>query len=133
MWLNHISAILFFLIRAFKPCTFHIITDKCYFKFVVYLSHFCYPFTFFPSIDSIQLELSTANWHLPFTSIKITSCAVAAANCQHPLDRSSRWRAEMRHFVLCKNCQNTSLDSLIPSGADFMSQILVSPHIWKNH
>ena len=29
--------------------------------------------------------LSTANWHLPFTSARIKSCAAAADDLQHPL------------------------------------------------
>jgi len=34
------------------------------------------------------------------TSTRIKSCAIAAADFQHPPERSSGWRAEMRHSVL---------------------------------
>ena len=41
--------------------------------------------------------MPTTNEHLPSTCTRIESCAAAAANFQHPLGRSSRWKAEMKH------------------------------------
>ena len=46
------------------------------------------------------MPLSTTNWDLPPTSIRVKSCAAAAANLQQPPERSSGRRAEMRHSVL---------------------------------
>ena len=46
--------------------------------------------------------------------------------------KNSGWRAEVRHSVLWGNWQDRSSESQIFSGADFMSPILVSPHILKS-
>ena len=46
--------------------------------------------------------------------------------------KNSGKRAEMRHSVLWGNRQDRSSESQIFSGADFMSPILVSPHISKS-
>ena len=47
-----------------------------------------------------MLVLSNTNWQVPSTSARIKSCAAAAADFQYPPERSSGWRAEMRHPVL---------------------------------
>ena len=46
--------------------------------------------------------------------------------------KNSGKRAEMKHSVLWGNRQDRSSESQIFSGADFMSPILVSPHISKS-
>ena len=66
--------------------------------------------------------------HSTPTSTRVKSCAIVAA-ALHPL-RSIHVR-DQTWGSLCsgRNWQNRSSDSYIFSGADFMSPILVSPHI----
>ena len=42
-------------------------------------------FSFSNFLPAYCWGLSTANWHLPSTSMRIKSCAAVAANFQHPL------------------------------------------------
>ena len=73
---------------------------------------------------------STTNWHLPCVSTRTKSCAVGAADFQHPLkvEGAQKWGA----LCWCEGCgghwQNRSSDT---SGADFISPV-VSPHMEKS-
>jgi len=57
---------------------------------------------------------------LPSISARINSCAVA--DLQHTLKE----RTEIRHSVLPENWQDRSSDTLIFSGACFISPVLIS-------
>ena len=43
-------------------------------------------------------QVSTTDWHLPFTSTRIKSCAAAAADLQHPLEE---FKVKSRNEALC--------------------------------
>ena len=75
------------------------------------------------------LLVSTTNWHLPSTSIRIMSCAAAAAYLQVPLRRSLGWKAETRQSVLGGKTGRPGLPIHIFSEDNFMDPILISPHI----
>ena len=62
-------------------------------------------------------------------STRIKSRATAAADFRHSPAKSSGWRAELRHSQLWKSWQKRSSESQMFLGADFMSPVLVSPHI----
>ena len=51
----------------------------------------------------LSYSLWTTNWRLASNSLRIKSCVAAAAGFQYPPERSSEWRAEMRHCVLREN------------------------------
>ena len=56
---------------------------------------------------TLSSPLPTTNWPLPsFTRIK--SCAAAPAGFQYLPERSSGWRAEIRHSMLWENWQDRS-------------------------
>ena len=57
------------------------------------------------------MQIDTCYGHLSSTSAKLKSCAAAVADLQQPPERSSGWRAEMRHAILWENWQNKSSDS----------------------
>ena len=85
----------------------------------------------FPQSWACQPQVGTCHGHLPSTSLRTESCAAAAADFQHSL-KSSGWRGEMKHSVLREKLTGRSSDSYIFSGADFISPILVSHHIYKS-
>ena len=74
-----------------------------------------------------QLQIGTCLGHLPSTSTRIKSCAAVAAHLQHPLKES---RMESRNEALCVlgKLAGQVLKQIFV-GADFMSPILISPHI----
>ena len=74
--------------------------------------------------------MSAANWHLPSVSTRTKSCAVAAADFQHPLkvQGAQKWDALCWCRGYWGHWQNRSSDM---SGADFISPI-VSPHMEKS-
>ena len=75
-------------------------------------------------------RMSAANWHLPSVSTRTKSCAVAAADFQHPLkvQGAQKWDALCWCRGYWGHWQNRSSDM---SGADFISPI-VSPHMEKS-
>ena len=85
------------------------------------------------SVSSCQLQLDTCHWHVPSTSKRIKSCSAATAELQHPVKAVQSGRI---NEALCDQ-GNTSKDrfsdSQIFSGANFMSPILISPHIQKSN
>ena len=76
--------------------------------------------------------MSTENWHLWSTSIRIKSCTAVAADLQYPLKGVQH--GEQKKGTLCsgKHWQDRSSDGQIFSGANFMSPNLVSPHNYKS-
>ena len=47
-----------------------------------------------------QLQIGSCHWHLPSTSIRIKSCAAAAADFQDPLKGVQGGEKKMRNSVL---------------------------------
>ena len=73
-----------------------------------------------------DLATQQQHGHLPSASIRIKSCAAAAADFQHPLKVESRNEA----FGALGKTGITGLQIVrYFSGANFMSPVLISPHI----
>ena len=74
----------------------------------------------------LATEQQQQHGRLPSASVRIKSCAAAAADFQHPL------KVESRNEALCA-LGKTAITGLqivkYFSGANFMSPILISPHI----
>ena len=74
-----------------------------------------------------QPQVGTCHECLPSTSTRIKSCAAAAADLQHPL---KKFRLENRNEVLCAPGKLAGqVFRKLFSRADFISPILVFPHI----
>ena len=76
-----------------------------------------------------QPQVGTCHGCLPFTSTRIKSCAIAAADLQHLLKEVQDGDQEWGTLCSGKNWQSRPSDSKIFPGEDFMSLILISPHI----
>ena len=63
-------------------------------------------------ICGYERALLTGSWHLPAASTKITSWPLQTADLQHPLEKNSGWRSEIRHSVLWEKPRRTSLQSV---------------------
>ena len=83
------------------------------------------------SFSSCQLQLDTFHWHLPFTSKMIKSCSAAAAEPQHPMKAVQSGRINEALCDQGNTSEDRFSDSQIFSGANFMSPILISPHVQK--
>ena len=81
----------------------------------------------------LSTSLPTINWPSPsFTRIK--SCAAAPAGFQYLPERSSGWRAEMRHSMLWENWQDSSSDRYFQELISWAWSLylLISRKVWKS-
>ena len=77
-------------------------------------------------INSHKLALAVGACHLPLQGLNHVLLLLLTSNT---LSRSSGWKAKVGHSVILENWQAMPSDSLIFPEADFMSPILISPHI----